>query len=200
MNITVSGKKINVGGSLSSYIESRLNHSVTKFFDQAVSANVTLSKNAKFFHAEIIVNEGTGRGMRIKAEAESEDGYMAFDHALIKIEKQLRRYKSRIKNHHKSKLSEIQTDSRFFDATKYVISTATERNDDDEQDETGENPPIIIAERKTKIHSMTVSEAVMEMDLASLPALMFINKKSDKINLVYKRADGNISWVDTPES
>ena len=131
--------------------------------------------------------------MVIKSSASSDDVYFAFDAALSKVEKQLRKYKSKLKDHSsKMKVSEISPDS-----TKYVISPTKIDDEDDETKEIDFDNPVIVAEKATKILKLSVGQAVMKMDLEDLPALMFRNVKTDRINVVYYRKDGNISWVDS---
>lgn len=185
MQTSVSGKQIAIGAALQEHVKERLTKAVTKYFDRAINADVVFSKEAHLFRADLLVNEGTGTGIIIKATAAASEIYEAFDTALIRIEKQLRRYKRRIKNHHKPKPADM-----VLEAKKYVISHAGE------EEEGAEEMPLIIAEKVTQIEKLTVSEAVMRMDLQQLPALLFINIANGRLNVVYNRADGNISWVD----
>lgn len=188
MQVFVSGKHVDVGNALTTHIEGELNNSVKKYFENAVSANVILSKLRHEFSASIVVNDGTGTHQLIRANAEGGDAYAAFDVALERIEKQLRRYKRKIKNHHKDKI-EKDVEGASIIATKYVIA--------DHADEAPEeDAPLIIAEKPAQIETLSVSDAVMRMDLGHLPALMFINKKTQVLNVVYRREDGNISWID----
>lgn len=186
MQVLISGKQISVGEALQTHARDEVTSCVTKYFDAAVSANVVFSKESHLFRADILVNEGTGTKVVVKADGKDADIYRAFDNALDRIEKQLRRYKRRIKNHHKAGHAELQ-----YDATKYVIASGNE-----EEEAKEEENPLIIAEKATMIETLSVSDAVMRMDLANLPALMFINRNSGNLNVVYRRADGNIAWVD----
>lgn len=186
MLIKITGKNMNVGNSLREYVEVSLEGAVSKYFDQAIDADVVFFKEAHLFCADIIVNEGTGAGITIRGQAQETDVYAAFDAASARMEKQLRRYKRKLKNHHKTPLGELP-----LAATKRVLTNDGQEGADD--DETN----LIIAEKKAAIETLTVSDAVMRMNLASLPALIFINKKTGKVNLVYHRADGNISWVES---
>jgi ribosomal subunit interface protein len=191
MQVFVSGKHIDVGNALNEHINNELQNSVKKYFEHAVSASVVLSKSRHVFDASIVVNDGTGAHQLLKASGDGGDAYAAFDTALIRIEKQLRRYKRKIKNHHKSRLGKDVELSAII-GTKYIISG---REEDDNAD--AENDaPLIIAEKPSQIETLSVSDAVMRMDLGSLPAVMFINKKTGAMNVVYRREDGNISWID----
>lgn len=187
MKITISGKQLNVGNSLQEHVNEQIEYSVKKYFENAISADVFFSKETHNFVADIIVNEGTGNHIFYKSQAKDDNIYAAFDKALERVEKQLRRYKRRIKDHQKQSVSEVA----MLQATKRVIS-------DDGQDIEDDNP-LIIAEKQTAVETLTVADAVMRMNLANLPALMFINKKTGLHNVVYKREDGNISWVESQE-
>lgn len=194
MQVRISGKNMEVGASLSEYVNDNLIKGVSKYFEKAINGDVVFHKNGNFYFADILVNEGTGTGIIIKGNSKADDAYLAFNEALEKIEKQLRRYKRRIKNHHKQSIAEIEpAHTKLISATKYVISPI-----DEEQDEIA-SEPLIIAEKSTPIEKLSVSDAVMKMDLAGLPALLFINSKTNTINVVYHRADGNISWVEPAE-
>ncbi|MCE3232301.1 MAG: Sigma(54) modulation protein [Rickettsiaceae bacterium] len=190
MQIFVSGKHLDVGSALHNYVESELTNTVSKYFEHAVSANVVFTKVRHLFKADIIVNEGTGHQLIIKGGAEDDDAYAAFDLALTRIAKQLRKYKGRIKDHHKSRPDK---DMQSFGATKYVISN-------EESYQSAEDAPVIIAEKPTEVETLTVSDAVMRMDLGQLPALMFINKKTMAVNVIYRREDGNISWISSGDA
>lgn len=186
MQITIAGQHMSVGASLEEYIQEKLGQVIDRYFDHATSANVHFQKQGYLFKCDIIVHDGTGRHTIIKSDSECDEAYSSFDLALTKCEKQLRRYKSRLKDrHNKLKVSEIE-----LQGTKYVISPYREP-------EVSEDNPIIIAETKTSVENLTVSEAVMKMDLENLPAVMFKNAKNGRLNMVYYRADGNIAWVDS---
>ncbi|RST64548.1 ribosome hibernation-promoting factor, HPF/YfiA family [Candidatus Aquarickettsia rohweri] len=188
MEITVYGKHIKVGASLEKHVKDHLIDTVKKYFKDALNAHVKIEKQGQLFQTEIIVNEGTGNGILIKSNGHEYDSYRSFNVANEKIEKQLRRYKNRIKNHKVTKESEFD----LISGTKYVISPLEE-----EDIENIEKSPTIIAEKVSGIENLSVKDAVMKMDLLNLPALLFINDASKKLNLVYYRKDGNISWIDT---
>ena len=189
MQVAVSGQNISVGNSLQEYAKGRIIGAVEKYFSNAPSGHVRFSKHGREFACDIVINDGTGRHMVIKSNSTSDEVYNAFDLAISKLEKQLRRYKSKLQSHQKRiKLSEITAE-----VTKYVISTV-------ETEDTGEfdmDNPVIVAEKQTHIVPLSVGDAVMKMDLENLPALMFENIKTGRINVVYYRKDGNISWVDS---
>lgn len=186
MQIKVSGKQLRVGAALTKHVKDRLEKSIGKYFDRAIDAKVVFSKESHLSCCDIIVNEGTGNGVVIKGQGKSSDIYAAFDESADRIEKQLRRYKRRLKDHHKEKASS----KLFYEGMKYIIENKEGKT------ETKKNP-LIIAEKTSSVDTLSVSDAVMHMDLANLPALTFINKKTNTVSVVYHRKDGNISWVDT---
>jgi ribosomal subunit interface protein len=198
MHTTVSGKQIKIGAALGSYAQERIERGVHKFFDRAVKADVVFSKDGPFFRADIMVNEGVHHGIIMKSHAESGDVYAAFDSALLRIEQQLRRYKRKLRNHHAVKFVPPAVEE-VMQGKKYVISPMVENPEDKDEPSNQEDNPVIIAEKSTPLERMTVSEAVMKMDLWHLPALMFINRASGRFNVVYHRKDGNISWIDPME-
>jgi ribosomal subunit interface protein len=174
-----------VGESLNNYIHDRLTKSSNHFLDDVIWAEVILSKNSYLFHADIIIHDG--KASTVKASAESDEVYSAFDSALIKIEKLLRKYKEKIiSKYRKHKNQDVES---TMAGVKYVIDTYNE-------DEQTTGSPVTIAEKGTQIDTLTVSEAIMKMDLTNVPALLFKNEATERLNVVYYRKDGNISWVD----
>lgn len=194
MVITVSGKHMDIGNSLQDYVHDRINLGVKKYLSNITQAKIVFSKHNHLYNAEIILHD-SNMGL-VKAESGSDDVYTAFDTAAIKIEKQLRKYKGKIKKHiHAKSIKEIHIDDNLS-GMKYILNmpAVPEHNDDYDHE------PVTIAEKGANIENLTVSEAIMKMDLAHLPALMFINKLNNRINMVYHRHDGNISWVDPGEN
>jgi ribosomal subunit interface protein len=194
MQVQVSGQNLDIGSSLREYVTTRLEDGVNKYFGElAIKGHVNFAKkNKSQYYCDIYVNEGTKRNVHIKSQAYSEDIYSSFDLALTKAEKQLRRYKSKLQNHAKTKTSEAV---QQLAGTKYVIDSNERENVEQEDENNGS--PAIVAEDPTTIENLSVDQAVMKMDLESLPALMFKNVKTGRFNVVYYRSDGNISWVDT---
>ena len=193
MKIVVSGKHIDVGESLKSYIEENVANHVKKHFDQVISVNVSLSKQKHVFKADIMVNDSTGKGIVIRSQGSDGDAYKSVDEAITKMDKQLVRYQKKIKNHKHKRMKEEVADMININATKYVISPHNE-----DEAECFDNNPAIIAEKSAEIEKLSISDAVMKMDLSNLPAMMFINANNSRINMVYYRPDGNIAWVDVP--
>lgn len=191
MQITVSGKQVDVGDALRTHVEDRLSSSIPKYLDRVTQCEIVISREAHLFRADIVLNTGTHSHLVVKGRGDAVDAHAAFDAAAEKIEKQLRRYKRRLTDHHKTDRNEtVSIGDAESRATKYVLASRQE------EEESNDEAPLIIAEKATNVENLTVSEAVMRMDLADLPALMFYNKANGRLNTVYRRADGNISWVD----
>lgn len=204
MDIRVLGSNMEVGGALTNYVQEHLNRHVKKYFDTAVFADVHFSKHNDKFYVNIIVNEGVkGGGIVIKSDAVAGDVYGCFNEAMDKASKQLRRYKRKIKNYRREQggLKNVPVSDKGYDALKYIISAipypALEEVEAEEINGIrAEEKLNIIAERTTEIESLSVDQAIMKMDLANLPALVFINSGNKRLNVVYHRRDGNISWID----
>ncbi len=192
MQISVAGKGVDVGESLRTHIETRLEQGITKYIDRVTSVQAVIAKEAHRFRIDLHGNLGTHAGMVVRSSALGDDVYAAFDSALEKIEKQLRRYKRKISNHHK--LSHGGAEREFVRGRKYVLNADV--GETEEEVQSNGSGGAVIAEKPTNIEILTVSEAVMRMDLEDLPALMFYNAAHGRINVVYRRIDGNISWVD----
>jgi ribosomal subunit interface protein len=186
MEISVKGKSMNVGDALRNHVQGQLNSAVSKYFGQAIDATVTFSREAQKFRVDISVHPGP-RGLLIQGKGEGGDAYGAFEGSLARIAKQLRRYKRRLSDHHKTTAAED-----YLHALQYVIET--EQEDLEHEPDTGQ--PTIIAEMETHIATLTVSEAVMRMDLADVSIVMFRNSANGVLNVVYNRADGNVGWID----
>ncbi len=184
MDISVKGKNLDVGEALRGHAEGHLNSAVGKYFERAIDASVMFTRQGRQLRADISVHPGP-RGMVVQGRSESDDPYAAFDGALARISKQLRRYKRRLSNHHKGH------GEKFLPALQYVIQPDQENEEVDVDAE-----PIIVAEMPDEIATLSVSEAVMRMDLADLPVTMFRDRASGRLNVVYHRTDGNIGWID----
>ncbi len=185
MEISVRGKQIDVGDALRGHVENQLQSSVKKYFENALDSTVVFSKDGHGFHAEISVH--AGRGMVMQGGASAADAYASFDGALGRISKQLRRYKGRISKHHKNGPS----DDELLLAQYSIIET-----DLGDQELPEQGTPTIVAEMPHKIATLTVAEAVMRMDLADTPAMMFRNRAHGGFNVIYRRRDGNVGWID----
>jgi len=186
MRYQISGKQIDIGAALQQHVESALNEVMGKYAKRPTDAVVIFSKDAHEFVCEATVHLSTG--LTAQAKGHATEIYSAFDSCATKMDKQLRRYKRRLKDHHKDREQPVE----LFGASSYILA-APEDTDDSEPESL---QPIIIAEMETNIPSFSVGEAVMQMELAGAPVLLFRNERNDGINVVYRREDGNIGWID----
>lgn len=190
-----------LGIHLPDYVKEKVNKEILKYFDTTINANVFFSKDGNFFKTNIVVNDGSKRGIIIKSTAESDDIYNSFDLALTRITKQLRKHKGKMRNYRK-KIAELKAknnDLPYILADRFILKESQNENFE-EVIEAGDDKEIvnefnIIEEKETEIEELTVAEALMKMDLINLPAYMFINKENGQVNVVYKRIDGNITWI-----
>jgi ribosomal subunit interface protein len=190
MKITTTGKQIDVGDALRAHVDDRLGDVVDKYFDRAIEAAVTFSRDRHQFRADIAVH--AGRNIRLQGHASADDAYVAFDQAADRIAKRLRRHKRRIRDHRAT-----PGDEAALAALQYVIAEDSSSEGDEEA--VGGDEPAIVAETATQILALSVGEAVMHMDLADQPALMFRNRANGRLNTVYRRPDGHIGWIDPQE-
>ncbi len=184
MRIQVNGKQIDVGESLTTHVETRITETTSKFSGRPVEAVITFSKDRHEFVSDATVHLSTG--LTVKAQSKAADVYDSFDKCLEKMEKQLRRYKRRLKDHHKERQDPVQV----MEAQYSIINALG----DEEEPETLQ--PMIVADMPTEVKSLSVGEAVMQMELNGAPVLVFRNESHGGINVVYQRQDGNIGWVD----
>jgi ribosomal subunit interface protein len=186
MNLTVKGKNIDVGEALRTHVAQSLDHGIAKYFGNPIEATVTFSKQSHLFSADLSVH--IGRGILVHAEESADQAYAAFDLAMDHLAKRMRRYKRRLRDHHRA-----ETES--FRAAQYIL--APESDEDAEPiAANGNEAPAVIAEMQTEIPTLTVGEAVMRLDLSGVKAMMFLNRAHGGLNMVYRRNDGNIGWVD----
>ncbi|MCW8305606.1 ribosome-associated translation inhibitor RaiA [Acidiphilium sp. PA] len=200
MQITVSGKQVDLSDALRIHVANHLDVISTKYFDHALEANVTFSRARSFFTCDINVH--AARGLTLRGEGEAADAHAAFDDAAEHIAKRLRRYRRRVNEHAR----EIAGRERPEAARQYVLQEVYEREDAPapngavpEQASGPDTGPhaAVVAETPTEIAFLSVSEAVMRMDLADQPVLMFRNSANRALNVVYRRSDGNIGWIDS---
>ncbi|MEQ9260114.1 MAG: ribosome-associated translation inhibitor RaiA [Roseovarius sp.] len=182
----ISGKQIDIGQALKTYVEQELNSAVEKYAERPTDAHVIFSKDASEFACEATVHLSTG--LTAQAKANAHEIYAAFDKCCEKMEKQLRRYKRRLKDHHRARAEPVE----LAGASSYILASESES----EESEPESLQPIIVAEMETKIPSLSVGEAVMQMELAGVPVLVFRNEGKNGLNVVYRRDDGNIGWID----
>jgi ribosomal subunit interface protein len=194
MTIRVSGKGISVSEALRDRISDRTDDVLRKYFDGNFSGHVTIGKEKIGFRTDCMLHLDSG--MTLEADSTATDAYASADQALIQIEKRLRRYKSRLKDRSARKAYAVAANEALatLDVPSYVIE-APAIADDEEVDTFN---PVIIAEATKSLRRLSVSEAVLELDLTGAPVVVFLHGTSGRVNLIYRRADGNIGWVDPP--
>lgn len=191
MQITVSGKQVDLSDALRVRVSEQLDLIAGKYFDDALEASVTFSRARSFFTCDINVH--AGRGLTLRGEGEAADAHSAFDDAAEHIAKRLRRYRRRVNEHARDLTNRARPES----GRQYVL-----RQDEDKQPnevESRGDPPAfatVIAESSAEINTLSVGEAVMRMDLADQQVLMFRNSATSEYNVIYRRSDGNIGWID----
>ena len=187
MQLSVKGKQLNVGDALRTHVSDSLSRILGKYFGDAIEVSVTISRDGHMYRA--VVAAHVGRGIQVQARGAAEEPYPAFDTAAEHLAKRLRRYKRRLRDHRKDSGPKAET----LVAKQYILA-----GDDEEEsaEDVDQGQPAVVAEMTTEIPSLTVSEAVMRMDLADQPALMFRNSSHSGLNMIYRRTDGNIGWID----
>ena len=190
MRYQISGKQIDIGEALQTHVRAELGEVVEKYAQRPTEAVVVFSKSAHEYVCEATIHLSTGLSAQAKGHAT--EIYAAFESCREKMDKQLRRYKRRIRNHHHSRPAPVE----FGGASSYILAPTEEPEDED----TGELQPIVIAEMETKIPSITVGEAVMQLELGGQRMLVFRNEGHGGVNVVYRRDDGNIGWIDPRNS
>ncbi len=184
MTLRISGKNVDVGDAMRVHAQERIDDALSKYFDGGYNGTVTLGREGSGYRAECKIHLDTG--VVLQTSADSQDPRVSFDQAADRIEKRLRRYKRKLKDHHNG-----DKNAEAFEATAYVIASP----EDDEELEENFNP-IVIAETPERVKTLTVGMAVMELDLTEVPVIMFRNAGNGSVNVVYRRADGNIGWID----
>jgi ribosomal subunit interface protein len=187
MQLTVTGKQLDVGDSLRDHIADSLAGLFDKYFGSAIEATVVLSRDAYRYRAQISAH--VGRGITMASEAAAEAPYAAFDTAAEHLGKRLRRHKRWLRDHHRQAAVEAEP------AQQYVLAAGDSATTEDDHG-AGDGAPTIIAEMTTEVPTLSVGEAVMRLDLADSGAMMFRNRAHGGLNMVYRRPDGNVGWVD----
>ena len=191
MTLRISGKSISVGEALRSRVSERTDEVLRKYFDGNYSGHITLSKDGFGFRTDCSLHLDSG--ITLEADSNATDAYASADQALVMIEKRLRRYKSRLKDRSARKTYAANAALADIDAPSYVIEAPAESDE-----EVTAYSPVIIAEATTSLKQLSVSEAVMELDLSGAACLVFQHGSSGRVNIIYRRTDGNVGWVDPP--
>lgn len=187
MSLRVSGKNINIGEALRQHVTQRLETTTAKYFDGGVSGHVTISPEGSGYRTDCSLHLNSG--IDLQADGRAQEPYASFDQAAERIEKRLRRYKSRLKSHH-----EQHGDGAQAEVVPYQVLEAP----DQEADVAVEFSPAVIAESTRTLRRMSVAAAVEDLDLTGAPVCVFRHANTGRVNVVYRRNDNNIGWLDTP--
>ena len=192
MPFRVSGKNLDIGGALRTRVGDRVGEAVAKYFNGGYSGHVTVGKDGFGFRTECAVHLDSG--VTFRSEGMAADAYASADQAADRIERRLRRYKGWLKDRAAARARNGGGAPPAVDAPSYVIAAP----DEDAPEEIAAYNPVIIAESTTTLERLSVSEAVMELDMTGAPVVVFRHSVSGRVNIVYRRGDGNVGWVDPP--
>lgn len=200
MELAIHGKQMDVGDALRTHVTTRLEDINAKYFNRAIDVNVTFSPEGHAF-VKAHVSLRVGKDIMVQATSTEPNAYAAFDSAAEKVAKQLSRYKRRLRDHHER--LEQTPESELTKARDYVLAVkemdGLSANEMEEEDIPQGDDPLIIAEVSTNIQKMSVSDAVMRMDLSGQSAMLFRNPKNNRLSMIYRRTDGNIGWIEPAE-
>jgi ribosomal subunit interface protein len=187
MTLRVSGKNLDIGETLRSQVQTRVAGALSKYFDGGYSGHVTVARDGTGFRTECVLHLTSG--MTLEASGAAGDAYASFDQSAMRIENRLRRYKQRLKG----RFGPASGRTNSMEAPYAVFEAPS-----DEAVEEESYHPMVIAETTKPLHQLSVSDAVMQLDLTGAAALVFIHASTRRVNVVYRRGDGAIGWVDPP--
>jgi ribosomal subunit interface protein len=190
MRYQITGKQIDIGEALQTHVKAELGETVEKYAQRPTEAVVIFSRNAHEMVCETTIHLSTG--LTAQAKGHATEIYAAFESCREKMDKQLRRYKRRLRDHHRDRIVPVEFDG----GSSYILAA----NDDHGDEEPESLQPMIIAEMETKVPTVSVGEAVMQLELAGQNMLVFRNSKHGGVNVVYRRDDGNVGWIDPRNS
>jgi ribosomal subunit interface protein len=186
MRYQISGKQIDVGEALQTHVKAELGEVVEKYAQRPTEVVIVFSRSAHEFVCETVIHLSTG--LNAQAKGHAHEIYAAFESCREKMDKQLRRYKRRLRSHHRDRTAPVE----FAEGSAYILAPTEEPEDDD----AAMLQPIVVAEMETRIPAITVGEAVMQLELGTNKFLVFRNEGHGGVNVVYRRDDGNIGWID----
>lgn len=198
MHITVAGKQVETGEALQTHVREGLGTIARKYFDHALEANVTFRRDGKGHAFVCDINLKAGRDLFMRGEGEGPDAHRAFEEAAEHVAKRLRRYRRRVNDHARS-LAAQRDKPRGEPARQVVLARPDEEEEADAAEAAvaaGNDHPTVVAEAQGVIETLTVGEAVMRLDLLQQQVLMFRNRASGALNVVHRRADGHVGWID----
>jgi ribosomal subunit interface protein len=193
MSFRISGQNLDIGSALRDRINDRVAEAMAKYFDGGYSGHLTLARDGFGFRAECAIHLDSK--ITLHAEGMAPDAYASADQAALRIEKRLRRYHRRLKDHRAERVDDrAAIDAASIDAATYVIAAP----EPESETEIDGFTPVIIAESTTRLKQLSVSDAVTELDMTGAPVLVFRHAAHGGINIVYRRADGHFGWIDPP--
>jgi ribosomal subunit interface protein len=184
MALRVSGKNLDLGEALRGQVQDRISEAMSKYFGGGFSGHVTVAKDGSGFRTECSLHLDSG--IVLQSAGAAADAYASFDQAAGRIETRLKRYKNRLRDHH--------NDADAGDPLSYVVFESPEAD----AEEADGWSPVIVAETTKRLRRMTVGFAVMELDLTGAPVVVFRHAVHGRVNIVYRRSDGNVGWIDPP--
>jgi len=190
MRYQISGRQIDIGEALQTHVKAELGEVVDKYAQRPTDVTIVFSRDGYEHVCEAVIHLSTG--LTAQAKGHATEIYAAFESCREKMDKQLRRYKRRLRSHHRDRTAPVEYDG----GSAYILASSEDR----EETDTDTLQPIVIAEMETKIPSITVGEAVMQLELAGHRMLVFRNEGHGGVNVVYRREDGNIGWIDPRNS
>jgi ribosomal subunit interface protein len=187
MSVRVTGKQMDIGDAFRTKITGAINDAILKYFDGGFSSQVLVAKTGSRFNADCMIHLDSGTNLH--AAGDANDPQVAFDTAFDRIEKRLRRYKRKLRDHHHGENRAASSE------IAYAVIDTPQQDDDTEVAE--DFAPVIVAETTKKLGTMSVASAVMALDMTDEPVVMFRKPGSTELNIVYRRNDGNIGWIDS---
>ena len=193
MSLRISGKNLDVGEALRGQAEARVAAALGKYYEGGYQGHVTVGKDGTAFKTDGVLHLSSG--ITLEASATAHDPYASLDKMAERIEKRLRRYKRRLKD----RAAAANGREHALDIPRYLVAAPAEDIEEQDGEHAGENP-VIVAESTKSLHQMTVGDAVAELDLTGAPVVIFRHAGNGRMNVVYRRRDGNIGWIDPPAS
>lgn len=198
MRVTVAGKQVDTGEALQTHVSDGLAAITGKYFDYALQAHVTFHRNRAAFACDIQLH--AARGLTVRGEGEGPDAHRAFEVAAEHLAKRLRRYRRRVNEHARALASERMAEPELAPRGRAYVLRQEDEEEEEQQAVNGLDRGAVVAEHPARVDVLTVGEAVMRLDLSAAQVLMFREKASRRVQVVYRRADGHIGWIDPGEA
>lgn len=193
MPLRVSGKNLDIGESLRRHVTEKVETLIARYFDGKVNGHVVISPDGSAFRADCALHLSSGA--ELHAEGRAHEAYASFEQAADKIERRLRRYKKRLKEHHGG-AEALEQRQRLKIEALTVANFVIEAPDHDEEEAAAGFSPVVVAESTKPLKNLSVASAVAELDLSGAPVVVFQHATSARVNIVYRRPDGAIGWLD----